>query len=72
MDYNTLVNRGIAIKDGIYTKHCILSHTSFGAAYSKDITLIPFIRVNFRQNPCGCFLPQTISYTASVLPSAHE
>lgn len=68
---NALVNRGIAIKDGTYTKPCI-SHTSFGSAYSKDNMLVPFIRVNFRQNSCGCFLPQPISYTASVLPPVHE
>lgn len=63
---NTLVNRGIAIKDSTYTKP-----TGFGTAYSKDNMLIPFIRVHFRQNPCGCFLPQ-ISYTASVLPPTHK
>lgn len=69
---NTLVNRGIAIKDGTYTKPCILSHTCFGSAYCKDNMLIPFIRVHFRQNPCGCFLPQPLSYTASVMPPACE
>ncbi len=69
---NTFVNRGIAIKDGTYTKPCILSHTCFGSAYCKDNMLIPFIRVHFRQNPYGCFLPQPISYTASVMPPVRE
>lgn len=69
---NTLINRGIAIKDGTYTKPCILSHTCFGSAYSKDNMLIPFIRVHFRQNPCGCFLPQPLSYTAAVMSPPRE
>lgn len=68
---NTLVNNGIVIKDGSYRKPCIWGHTCFGSAYNKDNTLIPFIRVNFRQNSCCWLLPKDhLSYTATVLPTS--
>jgi hypothetical protein len=69
---NTLVNRGIVIK-GNNTNPYLSCSTSFGSAYSKDNTLIPFIRVAIKQGPCICFLPKSdITYTANVFPSPHR
>lgn len=69
---NTLVNRGIVIK-GKNTNPYLSCYTSFGSAYSKDTTLIPSIRVVFKQGPCICLLPKSdISYTATVFPSSRR
>lgn len=65
---NTLVNRGVVIKDGVYTKPCILSHTCFGSAYNKDNMLIPFIRVHFKSNSAGILPVPNLTYTAMQIP----
>lgn len=63
---NTLVNRGIVIKANYINPH--LCQTSFGSAYSRDNTLIPFIRVHFKQGP---YL-SNITYTATVIPPVNH
>jgi hypothetical protein len=71
--YNKIINRGIMIKtmrEKCQDKH-ILSYASFGSAYCKDKTLIPFIRVIYKQGPSWCCLPVPITYTATVIPSPH-
>ena len=69
---NTLANRGIMIKD-TNTNPSITCYTSFGSAYSKDNTLIPFIRIEIKQGPCICFLPQSnLTYTATPVSFKRE
>lgn len=66
-----LINQGIVIKDDSKTK-LLRGCTSFGSANSKDKTLIPFIRVSFKEKNCCCILPtEKLSYTASVTPKPH-
>lgn len=64
-----LINRGIAILE----EQCnamMSSYASFGSAYSKDKTLIPYIRVIYEKEAClPCFPIPNMSYTATVLPS---
>jgi hypothetical protein len=65
---NSLVNRGIVIKGNNPTPY-FSSYTSFGSAYSKDNSLIPFIRVTYKQGPYISLLSKAdIEYSATVLP----
>jgi hypothetical protein len=67
---NTLINRGIVII-GNNNYPSLSCFTSFGSAYSKDITLIPFIRVGFK--PCIPMMPiPNLSFTSEVITSSHR
>lgn len=69
---NTLVNRGLVIT-GNNPDPAYYCYTSFGSAYSKDNTVIPFIRATFAQGPCLCFLPKSdITYRARVFPTTNN
>ncbi|MBP2650684.1 MAG: hypothetical protein H6Q74_1509 [Firmicutes bacterium] len=66
---NTLKNNGIDIR-GKYTEPYPIGYTYFGSAYSKDNTLIPFIRVAFTPKPWIWYLPTSqITYTTQLLSS---
>lgn len=65
---NISVNRGIAIKKTNCSNPYVLNCTSFGSAYSKDNTLMPYLRLSFTQD---YFFPlHTLSYSATVIGSS--
>lgn len=65
---NSLINRGLVIKGNDHDP-CLVCYASFGSAYSRDRSLIPLLRVMYRQGPYINFLTQNaIEYSAAIFP----
>lgn len=65
---HTLVNRGIAIIEEKFNFR-MTGRTSFGSAYCKDKTLIPYIRVAYKEKEGSPYFPiPNIGYCATVIP----
>lgn len=65
---NTLVNRGIAIIEENFNFKTT-GRASFGSAYSKDKTLIPYIRVMYKEKEQPFYFPiPNMGYCATPIP----